>query len=48
MVKSRKDQKFYAIKKAKQKYIGYKDREQKLSEVYKALKITQANMIKKT
>jgi hypothetical protein len=30
MVKSNIDGKIYAIKKAKQKYIGYKDRESKL------------------
>lgn len=29
------------MKKAKQKYLGYRDREQKLSEVHKALKITK-------
>lgn len=40
-VKSRENGLYYAVKKAKQKYLGYRDREQKLSEVHKALKITQ-------
>ena len=39
-VKSRTDGHLYAVKKAKQKYLGYRDREQKLSEVHKALKIS--------
>lgn len=39
-VLSKIDGNFYAIKKSKQKYIGNRDREQKLSEVYKALKIS--------
>lgn len=30
----------YAVKKAKEQYLGFKDRDQKLSEVHKALKIT--------
>ena len=33
-VRSKIDNQVYAIKKAKQKYLGYKDREAKLSEVY--------------
>ena len=44
-VRSRIDAKIYAIKKAKESYLGYKDREQKLSEVYKALKITKRQTI---
>lgn len=40
MVRSRVDGQLYAIKKGKQKYLGYKDRDQKLSEVYKSLKIS--------
>lgn len=39
-VRSRIDGCFYAIKKAKESYLGYKDREAKLAEVYKALKIS--------
>jgi serine/threonine protein kinase len=31
--------KFFAIKKAKERYLGFKDREQKLQEVYKAQKL---------
>jgi membrane-associated tyrosine/threonine-specific cdc2-inhibitory kinase len=41
-VRSRQDGMMYAVKKAKQKYIGFKDREQKLSEVYKSLKISSS------
>ena len=44
-VRSRVDGRIYAIKKAKECYLGYKDREQKLSEVYKALKITRRQAI---
>ena len=40
-VRSRIDGRLYAIKKAKERYLGYKDREAKLTEVYKALKITE-------
>ena len=40
-VRSKMDGQVYAIKKAKAKYIGYRDREQKLSEVYKAFRITR-------
>jgi membrane-associated tyrosine/threonine-specific cdc2-inhibitory kinase len=40
MVRSRNDGMIYAIKKSKQKYIGIRDRESKLQEVFKALKIT--------
>lgn len=39
-VLSNKDGGVYAVKKTKQKYIGLRDREQKLSEVYKSLKIS--------
>ncbi len=39
-VRSRIDGRFYAIKRAKESYLGFKDREAKLAEVYKALKIT--------
>ena len=39
------DGRSYAIKKAKESYLGYKDREQKLAEVYKALKITRRQAI---
>jgi serine/threonine protein kinase len=39
-VRSRIDGRTYAVKKAKESYMGFKDRENKLSEVYKALKIT--------
>ena len=45
-VKSRIDGRFYAVKKAKERYMGYKDREAKLSEVYKALKITEGRQDK--
>ena len=45
-VKSRIDCRFYAVKKAKERYMGYKDREAKLSEVYKALKITEGRQDK--
>jgi serine/threonine protein kinase len=34
------DNRLYAVKKSKEQYLGYKDREQKLLEVYKQLKIT--------
>lgn len=37
---SNRDGNIYAVKKTKQKYIGVKDREQKLSEVHKSLKIS--------
>jgi membrane-associated tyrosine- and threonine-specific cdc2-inhibitory kinase len=37
---SNRDGNIYAVKKTKQKYIGVRDREQKLSEVYKSLKIS--------
>jgi serine/threonine protein kinase len=40
MVRNRKDGKAFAIKKAKERYIGLRDREQKLEEVHKFLKIT--------
>jgi serine/threonine protein kinase len=33
-----------AVKKSKEKYLGYKDREAKLSEVYRALKITSKSL----
>jgi len=39
-VRSRIDERTYAIKKSKESYMGFKDREGKLAEVYKALKIT--------
>lgn len=39
-VMSKRDCGMYAIKKTKQKYLGVKDREQKLSEVYRSLKIS--------
>jgi serine/threonine protein kinase len=39
-VRSRSDGRIYAVKKAKESYMGYKDRESKLAEVYKALKLT--------
>ncbi len=41
-VRSRTDGQLYAVKKAKQKYLGYRDREQKLSEVHRSLKITNS------
>lgn len=37
---SRIDGQMYAVKKAKERYLGFKDREQKLSEVYRALQLT--------
>lgn len=40
-VRNRLDSKFYAVKKAKERYLGFKDREQKLAEVYRAFKITR-------
>lgn len=40
-VRSRLDGNEYAIKKAKQKYLGYRDREAKLSEVHQSLKLSQ-------
>ncbi len=40
MVKYRNDGQYYAVKKAKEKYIGYRDRDQKLSEVYKSLRVS--------
>lgn len=45
MVRSRADGNLYAIKKAKQKYLGYKDRDQKLSEVYKSLRISNSTAV---
>jgi len=39
-VRSKIDGQLYAVKKAKERYLGYRDRDQKLSEVHKALKIT--------
>ena len=42
-VRSRIDGRLYAVKRSKEIYQGYKDREQKLSEVHKALKISQLN-----
>ncbi len=45
MVRSRRDGKTYAIKKSKQKYIGIRDRESKLEEVFKALKITNPSSL---
>ncbi len=39
-VRSKIDGQFYAVKKAKEKYLGYRDRDQKLSEVHKSLKIS--------
>lgn len=38
-VRSNSDGNLYAVKKMKQKYLGYMDRDWKLSEVHKALKI---------
>ena len=34
------DGKLYAVKKSKKRYLGFKDREQKLQEVHKALKLS--------
>lgn len=39
-MRSKVDGQMYAVKKAKERYQGYRDRESKLSEVHKALKIT--------
>eukprot|EP00347_Sterkiella_histriomuscorum_P013002 403366388 len=40
-VRSIEDGQLYAVKKAKDKYQGYRDREQKLLEVHRALKLTK-------
>lgn len=42
-MRERSTGKLYAVKKAKERYLGYKDREQKLQEVYKAWKLTEEN-----
>ena len=38
---SKADEKLYAVKRAKEPYLGLKDREQKLQEVAKALRLSQ-------
>lgn len=44
-VRSHLDGQLYAVKRAKEQYLGYKDREQKLQEVFKALKLTSSEFM---